>query len=336
MLRRSFLAAVTTSALARGAGLAGCGVAIARHPVAPESVGLKPEPIRNLVRLARDADSTGLALFKNGVYIAGFGDNDVADIGGITKVVVNMAVGRLFAEGAWTQLDTPLHRLLPEFAGDPKANVTLRHLLSGTSGIRDVTELRAWDRAQDWVAAARAQTLASAPGTRYEDSTAGPALLAAAVERFTGSRLDQFAKTTLFDPLCIKHHAWAKDQAGHAAGYTGLQLPALAVAKLGQLMLNRGVWDGVEILKRDWVERSVYEGGSLAPESGYLWKLEWSEAYPLPVRAFQEGAGGQHLVVFPNHGVVAARVRKGSDAKGKQLLGSFSRMVAEALIRQQS
>ena len=341
MLRRNFGLVLCLLSPSQAAPLgSGCEV-VPSALASPESVGLKPGPVAALVQAARDADSNGFAVLKDGKLIAGFGEKRPVMSYSVTKAIVGMAAGRLFTEGKWTQLDAPLGTLLPEFAGDPKGEVTLRQLMSHTSGIRDARDaaghvLKAWNEEKDWIQAARRQPMQEPPGTVFRYNNQGPALVAAAVERASGARLDRFLERTLFEPLCIGGTRWNTDSAGHAAGYTGLSISALNLAKLGQLILNCGQWGSTQVLSEDWVRQSALTSSQpVAKGVGLFWFLDWEPKFPLPVVVYHSGDGGQYLMIFPNHGIVVARLRNSGYASGKQAMGNLGQLIANHLIKEQ-
>lgn len=124
-------------------------------------------------------------------------------------------------------------------------------------------------------------------------------------------RLDKFAERELFAPLCIDDYRWITDRAGHAAGYMGLSLSATSLAKLGQLVLNRGMWNGTRVLSEEWIRMSAFEPSQTVRKSvGLLWFMALQpERFPLPVLIKHDGDGGQELSLFPNHGIVGVRLR---------------------------
>lgn len=282
----------------------------------PEQAGLQPAQVRALIAKARHAGSEGFVILKDGQYIGGFGENEVRLLYSVTKPITGMAVGRLFTEGKWTDVDAPLASLLPEFARDPKGAVTLRQMMSHTSGIRE-PKLPAWNQAADWLTAALRLPLESKPGAVYKYNNVPPQLTAIAVERAAGERMDRFVFRTLFQPLCIENFRWITDRAGYAAGYTGLFLSAYDLAKLGHLVVSRGEWNGERLLSEEWIRQSALE------PPGLLWFVK-------PDVTYHSGDGGQYLVVFPNHGIVVARVRNGAD----KMEFNLPRLAAQHLLNQ--
>lgn len=311
--------------------------------VAPTSIGMKPAPVAALIQAAKDSGSTGFAVLKEGKFIAGFGEDKPIPIYSITKPVTGMAAGRLFTEGKWNDLDAAIGSLLPRFAGDPKGAITLRQLMSHTSGIRDARDasnrvLKEWNEAKDWVEASLQQPIEDPAGTVFRYNNQGPALVAAAVEHATGERLDRFVKRTIFEPLCIGGNTkWFTNRAGNqAAGYTGLSISALDLAKLGQLVLNRGLWGSTRVLSEEWIRNSALASSQdVAKGVGLLWFLDWEPKFPLPVVTYHTGDGGQHLLIFPNHGIVVARLRNSGNASDKQAMMNLGQLAANHLIKEQ-
>ncbi len=307
----------------------------------PESLGLQPAPIAELVAAAKAAGTTGFAVLKDGKLIAAFNEHQPVPLYSITKAVTSLAAGRLFTEGKWTSIDAPLSALLPVSPTDPKGAVTLRQLMSHTSGIRDFRDdqdrvLQKWNRARDWPALALTRPIDTPPGTAYKYNNLGPALVAAAIEHTAGQRLDLFLRRTLFEPLCISKLTWETDRSGHAAGYAGLALSAFDLAKLGQLILNRGLWGSRRILSEEWVRQSAFTPSqSVMPAIGLLWFLEGSKDFPLPFVIHHTGDGGQRLYLFPNHNIVVARLRSGAAASDAQSMNNLAQIAADALIRRQ-
>lgn len=309
----------------------------------PASLGLKPAPVAALVQSARAAETDGFAVLKDGKLIAAFNEHKPYLIYSVTKPITGLAAGRLFTEGKWTNLDAPLSTLLPAFATDPKGVVTLRQLMSHTSGIADVRDangrvLKEWNQAKNWVDRALAQPQKEPPGTVYRYNNLGPALVAAAVEHATKERLDRYLRRTVFNPLCIaKNTDWFLSPASQAAGYTGLSISAFDLAKLGQLILNQGRWGTETILSPEWITQSALTPSQKVNEKvGLLWFLNKEPQFPLPVVVFHDGDGGQRLLIFPNHGIVVARLRKSGDANEKQSMGSLGQLVVDALIKEQA
>jgi len=189
-----------------------------------------------------------------------------------TKSVVGLAVGSLIADGALTDLEQPVWRFYPEWKQGAKQRITLRHLLNHTSGLQNLPSAEEEiNHAPDAVRLALAAELTAEPGTRFSYNNKAVNLLAGIVQRASGRTLDADVADRLFAPLGIADFDWTWDPAGNPYGMAGLALHATDLAKIGQLVLNRGQWDGRPIVGPDWLDASLAAGQPYNPLSGLLW-----------------------------------------------------------------
>jgi CubicO group peptidase (beta-lactamase class C family) len=200
-------------------------------------------------------------------------------------------------------------------------NVTLRHLLTMTSGIR-------WDETRPWsdpkndephlvteadpVRYVLSKPIASPPDTIWVYNGGGTELLGNIVERTSGQSLEEFAGDVLFKPLDVTDFEWKTyPPNGKIAAAGGLRLRPRDAAKIGQLLLDDGAWNGRQVVPPDWIMQSVvprfqavgYFGGTLF--YGYQWWLGRSLANGREVKwiaAF--GWGGQRIFVVPELALV--------------------------------
>lgn len=198
-------------------------------------------------------------------------DSTIWDLASLTKVVATTPALMLLVERGKVDLDAPVARYVPEFNGAGTAAITVRHLLTHTSGLRGTLPLR---EAPDNTAALRmvlTTTPVAAPGTRMVYSDLNAILLGEIVRRVSGSPLDEFVTRELIMPLGLegqmlfrpakrlgragriapsgvwRGHAIAgvvndpnAATLGGVAGHAGLFATALAVARFAQFMLREG------------------------------------------------------------------------------------------------
>ena len=136
------------------------------------------------------------------------------------------------------------------------------------------------------------------------------ALLGALIARGTGQRLDAFARRALFDPLAIRSE-WTIDDKGVARAAAGLRMTPRDLTKIGQLMLDRGVWQGRQVVPASWIEQSTTPAiGIDARRYGYHWymgEMPYSGTSPGRARYVSGGGyGGQRLYAFPDAALVIA------------------------------
>jgi CubicO group peptidase (beta-lactamase class C family) len=238
---------------------------------------IKPEAMENLVRIAAENHSDALVVWQDGrlhteVYF-GLEPHKVEAMS-VTKSVVNLAIGRLITTGKLTSIDTPVSDFYPEWKQGRKAAITVRHLLSHTSGLQTESPTsKEIYPAPDFVQLALAAELAADPGSAFLYNNKAVNLLAGIVAEADGRPLDDFLSQELFSPMGITDFTWSKDPKGNPHAMSGLQILPGDLAKLGQLVLDRGRWNGNVLISADWFAESLQPAQSFMPNSGLLWWL---------------------------------------------------------------
>ncbi len=292
-----------------------------------DAVGIDTEPIALLTSQIMDGQYAGirsLLIVKNGalvheVYFDGYDRDSLHAIFSITKSVTSALIGIAIEQGFIGGADVKLLSLLPEYAaqaGDERKHaITLEHLLTMTPGLE-------WDesthpysdpgnshyhlnRADDWMAYVISRPLKDTPGTQFAYNTGAVHLMSAIIKASTGQYANQFAREHLFGPLDIVNYNWPTDPQGYpytGGSYGGLRLKARDLAKFGYLYLNRGKWNGKQVIPQDWVAASTQTRVELAPGQGYgyLW---WLGSFEIKGRQLKvvnaEGLGGQLINLVP-------------------------------------
>lgn len=194
----------------------------------------------------------------------------------MTKSVVSLAIGILLAEEKIPSLDAPMSTWLTGWDKDRKAKVTLRHVMSHTSGLEHGMGAGAMNKAKDRLEYARTRAVTEEPGAKFSYNNEAVQLLSAVVKRASGKSVDAFVAERVFAPLGITEYTWERDGAGNVQTFYGLALGARDLAKLGALMLDGGTWQGKSVVPADWVKTST---SMAAPGSGcgLLWWLRYAE-----------------------------------------------------------
>lgn len=152
------------------------------------------------------------------------------------------------------------------------------------------------------------QAMDSAPGTRFAYSTGVSYALGLLVQRATGQSVAAFLRSRLLEPLGIDRHAgWSLAGALHMG--SALYLSLRDMAKLGQLHLAGGVWQGRRLLSTDWVQRATHRHATPAGGLGYgyqWWLTEFSVAGRRLASFYAHGWGGQFVFVLPELSAVIA------------------------------
>ncbi|HEX8657767.1 MAG TPA: serine hydrolase [Hymenobacter sp.] len=230
-----------------------------------------------LVQAAEASHSDALVVLKDGKLVGEwyFGKpQGPIEAMSVTKSVVSLAIGALMAEGKIKSIDEPLYAFYPEWKQGRKQAVTLRHLLSHTSGLQNYprTDVEIYP-SPDFVQLALAAELTEEPGKAFAYNNKAVNLLAGVVQKAAGQRLDVYLREGLFKKMGITHFDWTLDQAGNPHGMSGLQVRPTDLAKLGQLMLQQGRWNGQQLLTPAWVTASKQASQEVYPAYGLLWWL---------------------------------------------------------------
>ena len=201
-----------------------------------------------------------------------YGDRPI-DTMSVTKSIVNLAIGRLVYTGKLPTIDLSVCELFAEWRGDSRREITIRHLLSQTSGLASDRTTEKIYASPDIVRFALEAELATAPGTRFFYNNRATNLLAGVVERASGRKLDDYMAEEIFSALGISEWSWTRDSSGNPYAMSELALRAADLAKLGRLMLDGGVADGTRILDKTWVDESSRPGQPFNSQYGLLWWL---------------------------------------------------------------
>jgi CubicO group peptidase (beta-lactamase class C family) len=269
-------------------------VAVARFDVAasegdfpreadPSAVGLDPAALDRLILEASLADTDALLVVKDGRTVCHrtFGrPRDVCTLQSITKPIAALALPLLVEDGKLEHdWDASLTQWYPEWTDDPRrSRVTLRHLLTHTSGLEsDGTE--AMQAQDDYLAYALASAGVEEPGRRWSYSNQAFQLLTGIVAKAAGEPLDDYLARRLLRPLGVQSWHWGLDRAGNPPAYGGLTLEAMDLARIGQLVVQRGTWNDEQLVPAWWFD----EIASPSPAwleiglSWFLWRLPQDE-----------------------------------------------------------
>ncbi|MCB9540472.1 MAG: beta-lactamase family protein [Myxococcales bacterium] len=270
--------------------LTACGAAPATPPATRHGLPVLDAPpaaldaaaLAHLVARAEAEHSTGLIVLHDGriVVESYFGaDPQTASMAmSVTKSVVALGIGALVDAGH-LDLDEPLAaRLVPEWAGTDKATLTTRHLLNHTSGL----PLERYGAGGEGDAAWRTRTieahvlgaaLVTPPGAAFAYNNDAVDFLSVVARRAEPERLylDDTLQRLVFGPLGVTGAFWSKDGRGDPRGGGELIIRPIDLAKIGQLVLDRGVWQGRRVLSAAWIDQMLAPGQPLTDQCGLLW-----------------------------------------------------------------
>ena len=239
-----------------------------------------------------------------------------------SKSFTACAVGFAVQEGR-IALDEPLVEAfagdLPESPCDHLRKATVRDLLTmrlgQASGFLMGTQ-RPFYAEDDWVRLSLAQPFPFEPGTQFVYNNVGPYLAGMLVQRRAGCDLVSYLTPRLFAPLGIKRPTWECDPLGHTFGAGGLFLALTELHKFGLFCLNKGAWNGQQLLNPAWLEACASPQGG--ENYGYLF---WRGAHE-SFRA--DGKYGQLSIILPEKNAVVTVVCECRDGEGlTKLINGF-------------
>jgi CubicO group peptidase (beta-lactamase class C family) len=230
----------------------------------------------------------------------------------VTKSIVSLAIGKLISDGKIKSIDEPLSTWFPEWKAGLKAKVTLRHILSQTSGLSHQRGDGLLASKQDRLSYVRGLEIIETPGLRFSYNNEATVLLAGIVKAASGESIDQYVAKNIFRPMGITHWSWEKDPAGTVMAYWGLSLEPKDLARIGQMMLHEGRWENKTIVPREWATLSISPSTKSQPNYGLLWWILYSGSQhdeSHRIGYWGNGWQGEYLVVYPRYGLVAVRMR---------------------------
>lgn len=221
---------------------------------------INPTNLNALLQKGKETRSNAIIVYKDGkLYNSTYFDTVKAgtkiETMSCTKSIVALAVACLQADGLIDSLNVPVYKFYPEWKQGQKQLITLNHLLTMTSGIQN--NLNATVEiypSLDFVQLALAAELSSKPGEKWEYNNKALNLLAGIVKKVSGKRMDVYINNRLFKPLGIKNYGWTLDNAGNPNVMSGCQLKPADFIKMGLLLLNKGNYNGVQVIPAKYVE----------------------------------------------------------------------------------
>lgn len=226
----------------------------------------------------------------------------------LSKSFTSTAVGLAVADGKMSVDDVVLNFFPEDAPADASANLKamrVRDLLTMTTGHQDEPSAAA-----DMVSAKSflAQPVPHLPGTHFKYNTAATFMQSAIVQRVTGQTVLDYLRPRLFEPLGIERPVWDTNFQGISLGGYGLRLRTEDIAKFGLLYLQKGVWNGRQLLPAAWIDLATTKQVSNGSDP----QSDWNQGYGFQFwrcrhHAYRgDGAFGQYCIVIPEQQVVVA------------------------------
>ncbi len=230
----------------------------------------------------------------------------------LSKSFTSTAIGLAVNENLLS-IDDPVLSFFPDEAPDEVSallqQMQVRHLLSMSTG----HDVDSWphmvNRPDDnWIKGFLEVPVLHTPGTHFVYNTGATYMLSAILQKITGMKLVDYLQQPLFEPLGISKPTWQESPQGINLGGTGLSIKTEDIARLGQLYLQKGMWQGNQIVPEAWVS----EATTMHVSNSNSGQMDWAQGYGYQFwrchhNAYRgDGAFGQYCIVMPDQDAVLA------------------------------
>ena len=310
-----------------------------RPPVAglptatPASVGMNSDTLAKLVQLISTTapnDFRGLVIIKDNKLVAeeyfySYWRETIHDIRSAGKSITSLLLGIAIDKGLVKSTEQSIYDFFPvpgfvAPANDSHRDIKIKHLLAMSSGLNaDDNDMDSpgntgnWLLKENWVNYAISLPMIFKPGQRYVYNDVCPMLVGAIIEEASGMKLSDFAKENLFTPLGIREYYWYTAPNGRTGPMGNLYITALDFAKIGQLVINKGQWQGKRIVSSDWIDAIYKTRTDISKEDPYaqtygnFWFGTTKEAGNKKYNCiYASGNGGNVLFIVPDENLVVS------------------------------
>lgn len=255
-------------------------------------------------------------------YWDGYGSNSYSNSFSMAKSIVSLLVGCALQDGYIRSIDQPVADYLPEFRQGGRDRITIKHLLTMSSGL-------SWDESYSSLFSITTKGyygnnltglvlglhVVEETGAQFIYRSGDTQLLSLVVERATGETLSDYASKRLWSKIGAEHDAlWCLDrQNGVEKAFCCFNSNARDFARFGQLLLNQGSWNGEQLVPKDYLAESLQpatylidgETGKPCDFYGYQW---WRIVMDGHEVSYARGLLGQYIFVIPSLNAVVVRL----------------------------
>ena len=264
-------------------------------------------------------------------YWDDYNDSSLSNSFSVAKSIISLLIGIAIDEGKIGSVDEPVCKYLPEFCSKGNNILTIRHLLTMSSGLNwdeSYSSLFSMTTKSYYGKNIRQQVLSlkvvEKPGVSFKYLSCNTQLLALILEKATGKQVSEYASEKLWKPLGAMHDAqWCLDEKdGVEKAYCCFNTNARDFARFGQLILNKGEWHGKQIISEKYLDEATTpatylkdEDGSVLKKYGFQW---WMMEYENQKVIYARGVNGQYIMVIPSKNMVVVRL---GHHRSKELAG---------------
>ena len=301
----------------------------------PEKEGVSDAGILDFIDAAAQAkfELHSFMMLRHGKVIAEgwwepYGRDYVHTMYSMSKSFTSTAVGFAVAEGKLSVEDKVISFFpddLPEKVSDNLAAMQVKHLLTMSTG-NETEPTGTVVKEQNWVRTFLAQNFSHAPGSVFMYNSAATYMCSAIVQKVTGQTVLDYLSPRLFSPLGIIGMKWETCPKGINTGGWGLSIQTEGLAKFGQFLLQKGMWEGQQLLPAKWIAEAttkhIQQPGGDKPDRPMA-QNDWLQGYGYQFwrcqgTAFRgDGAFGQFTIVLPEQDAVIVMTSENKNMQGQ-------------------
>ena len=243
-------------------------------------------------------------------YGEGYNKTDFVTSQSIAKAFYAVLFGVAIEKGLLNELDEPIKNYLPVWKDDERGEITIRNLLEMKSGLY---RSESWNEemflSSNNLDFALNVELVSKPGELFEYNNVNTALLGPVIEQIFNASPLEVLKKEILEPLEITDYGLWKDHALNDVTFHGIDMAPIDFIKFGQLYAQNGMWDGQQIINKQFLEESI-QPISEGPGEFYGMHTSIRKITETKRLLVKEGFNGQYLFVIPEHDLVVVKFTK--------------------------
>ena len=262
-----------------------------------------------------DSATQALVVSHNGKilleeYGEGYNKTDFVTSQSIAKAFYAVLFGVAIEKGLLNELDEPIKNYLPVWKDDERGKITIRNLLEMKSG---PYRSESWNEemflSSNNLDFALNVELVNKPGELFEYNNVNTALLGPVIEQIFNASPHEVLKKEILEPLEITDYGLWKDHALNDVTFHGIDMAPMDFIKFGQLYAQNGVWNGQQIINKQFLEESI-QPISEGPGEFYGMHTSIRKITETKRLLVKEGFNGQYLFVIPEHDLVVVKFTK--------------------------
>lgn len=246
----------------------------------------------------------------------------------VSKTFTATAIGFAVREGVISVEDQVISFFpdqLPDSISDNLKELKVKHLLTMSAGQENEPTVRGDSTKTDWVKGYLETPIVEQPGSKFRYSSMASHMLSAIIQKVSGQNLIEYLTPRLFEPLHINGITCSVDPMGISHGGWGFEVKSEDMAKLGQFFLQKGQWNGKQLLPETWIAEAttakIIQDPTLPQEQSDL--SDWNQGYCYQMwrsrnNAYRaDGAQGQYIIIMPEQDAVVVITAKLDDMQAE-------------------